>query len=364
MHDVALTSDHFNEVLVSYCSSPGNVFLLCLFVTIDNPLRMSICVKNLKSDLKVTRYEIPIEAMSSTLPKNSFGLQLVQVSKPAKNKIEFEHYIIVSTGDGIHFFPLEDLFSFEDCKPNKWHLNASADTLTSFYAYNIKGSELQVVYSTKFGSIVKFNFNIESKIFKMVSDCKDAATDCINSCKPCTPANIDKERIQVPELVFSSFDNYIYSLEDKLQKFPVDLTSEKNILVSAHGVVAKQYSKKALRYYVANIVNGGCCLFKRSANDTWDRIRVFEREITSLEESSPLIDCVVTCHDRAQLRIASGSESGKVYIWCYDYRDDVVTESHVLEVAGDQDIVHNIQILGSLVYFMVNRDFVGRTMIP
>ncbi|SCU81973.1 LAFA_0C08284g1_1 [Lachancea sp. 'fantastica'] len=364
MHDATLIDIFPDESLVSYCVSPGNVFLLLLYITVERPLRVLLRVKNLKSDLKVTTYEIPIETMSSLVPKNSFGLQLAQVSKQTKNKIEFEHYIIVSTGEGLHFFTLAELFSTDKFRPRKWHLGSSADTLTSFNAYNVRGNDLQVVYATKLGSIVRFNFNIESKTFKMVSDYKDAGTDCITSCQPCEPAHIDDERIQIPELVFSSFDNYLYSLEDKLQKFPVDLASDKNVLVSAYGVVAKQYSKKALRYYVANVLNGGCCLFKRSASDTWDRIHVFERETPGVGESSPLINCVVTVQGRTQLQIASGSESGKIFFWCYNYRDDIVTESHVINVAGDQDIVHSIQILGSSVYYMVNRDSVGSSLIP
>ncbi|SCU80327.1 LAME_0B02608g1_1 [Lachancea meyersii CBS 8951] len=365
MNDVALTNKFLNEILVSYCVSPGEQFLLCLYVTIDKPSKAFIRVRNLKSDQKIKKYEVPIELSSLAFHRDSFGLQLVQVSKAVGGKkIEFEHYIIVNTGDVLHFFTLEQLFSIGEYVPYKWRHNSSTDTVTSFHAYNVRGPDLQVVYCTKFGAIVKFDFDSNASSFKLVSEFKDAASDCISHCEPCTSTHKNKDAIEIPELVFSSFDNCIYSLEGTLQKFPaVDTLSEQKILVSAVGVVAKQYSKKSLRYYVANVLNGGCHLFKRSANDTWDETRILERD-TVLVEKSPLVNCCLTCQSRTQLQIVSGSESGKIYYWCYDYRDDNILESHVLQVAETQDIVYNLQVVGPSIYYMVNRDIVGSAIIP
>ncbi|SCU84943.1 LANO_0C02872g1_1 [Lachancea nothofagi CBS 11611] len=358
MDDALLSKEDPEQSLVSYCVSPGEQFLLCLEVTTVRPVKVFVRVKNLKSNSKVGKYELPMDISSTVLEKESFGIKLVQASIAHKNKAEVKHYIIINTGDGLSFLTLEQLFSVGGEIPRKWQHSSFNDTITSFHGYNVRGCNVQVVYATKLGAVVKFDFNIASGAFKKLEEHKDVAADSINTCSPCMPVDIDPLTTYIPELVFSSFDNNLYSLENTLQKLPIfEPMTENKTLVSASGVIAKQYSTKSLRYYVANVLNSGCHLFKRSANDDWDKVQLFERHVSS-EEFSPFADCLVSCYGRTQLRIATGSECGKIFYWRYDYRDELILESNELEVGREGDTVYGLQLLGSNVYYMVNRDFI------
>ncbi|CUS22685.1 LAQU0S06e03708g1_1 [Lachancea quebecensis] len=348
-----------DRCVVGYSVSPGEQFLIALEITKTKPLHVYLQIKNLKVGSRASEYEIPLELSSAVLENNYFQIEIVQASKVVKNTIDLQHYIVINTGDGIHFTSLEQLFLEAPKKLCKWNHRSVSDVICSFHAYNVRGSALQVSYSTRLGSVVRFEFNLLHETFKSVEELNDIAGDCLNSCSPCLPTTKDCEMISVPELIFSCFDNFIYSLESSVMKFPAtESISGDQTLVSAAGVVAKQYSTKKLRFYVANMLNSGCHLFKRNANGDWDMMEILERNV-SKKESSPLVNCTIRCQGRSHLEIISGSECGKIFRWVYDFRDEVVLESLEFDVAGEDETLLDVQVLGNTAYYMVNREYIG-----
>ncbi|SCU90856.1 LADA_0F06766g1_1 [Lachancea dasiensis] len=368
MGDTSLIEKVADVSLVAYCVSPGEQFLVSLEISTIRPAKTFVRVKKLNEERTPTRYELGIQLSSSTIEKNSFQLQLVQASTVVKGKAELHHYIIVNTGDAIHLVSLETLFSASRRKTFKWAHYLTRDTITSFFAFNVQGSALQVVYGTTLGTLVIFEFNILTESFRKIEEKTNAAADSFATCEPCLPSGLDPEAIYIPELIFASYDNYLYSLEKGImQKLPlIESALGGDTLVSGAGVVAKQYTTKSLRYYAVNILNSGCHLFKRGANGNWESVRIFVRnERQENEEKSPLVNCQVVSRGRTQVCIITGSEHGKIYFWQYDYRDDTITQTIVLEVAHEVDVVHSLKIAnGKTIYYMVNRDFVGSQNLP
>lgn len=359
MDNLLLEASSSDRRVVGYNISPGEQFLIILEITKTKPLHVYLQVKNLKIDSRPSEYEIPLELSSAVLENNYFQIQIVQASKVVKNTVDLQHYLVINTGDGIHFTSLEQLFLDATKQLCKWNHRSPSDTICSFHAYNVRGSALQVSYSTRLGSVVRFNFNLLTEAFKPIEELNDVAGDCLNSCSPCLPTIKDHEMIGVPEVVFSCFDNFIYSLEGSIMKFPAtESMAEDQTLVSVAGVIAKHYSTKKLRFYVANMLNSGCHLFKRNANGDWDMIEILERTV-SRKESSPLVNCTIRCEGRSHLEIVSGSECGKIFRWIFDFRDEVLLESSEFEVAGEHETVLDVQVIDNTAYFMVNREYIG-----
>lgn len=145
-----LDVDPAKSSIVSFCVSPGDQFLISLEVSTAKPLQVYVKIKRLHETFRVSEYKLPLELSSAVLQKDSFKIQIVQVSKVTKNVAEMQHYLVVNTGDGLHFISLEGLLLGSSSEqPQKWHHTSLSDTITSFYSYNIRGSALQTVYSTK-----------------------------------------------------------------------------------------------------------------------------------------------------------------------------------------------------------------------
>ncbi|SCU80663.1 LAMI_0B03312g1_1 [Lachancea mirantina] len=375
MHIVESMLERIHEVDASsvsisdFAASPTGHFFITVEYAKDGSGRCDL--KLTKTGLHEEVFEVPIAVDISSLcnfDEAKSCIQFVAVTRPVKGKIEHEHFIVLSTHDGIHAVPCTGLFTLADfgeiLKPVKWRHLGLHDRINSFWAFNVPGSYLHIVYCTRLGSIVKLSLNVDTCTFTKISEIRNQVGDSLNTCTPCLPTARETEIIEVPELVFSCFDNKVYILEgNKLEKFTItDLLDDEKTLISAQGAIAKRYSTRSLRFYVANVTNSGCHLFRRRTGSDWDLVHIFERDFKQTEKCS-VIDCQLVWNGISQLRIISGSENGKIYIWKYDTKREMITDSETLKVASSNDYIHDLKVLNDHIYFLINQECIGKVFL-
>lgn len=356
-----------SRVISNYFVTGSEGYLIYTELTKKEPVQSFLHLRKIKTDRDSSEIQYRLNVPAYHLESFQAKIQVVNVTHVTRSRLENSFVLLVNEGDGLQLIKFENLFK-DGCtkratlEPNKWRHTEVGDMITSFFAYNTRGQHLQVVYCTRLGSVKKLSYDITTSTFQEIDGIRNATGDILNSCAPCYALDFCKsESVEVPELLFSCFDNNVYVYDKKLERIAVaDVFDDNKTLVFAEGVIAKKYSTNALIFYACNITNSGCHLFKKNIMGQWDLVEIFTRDL-SVEEKSPLVDCHIYCSGRTKLTIVSGSENGKLYSWEYDYLDEVIVDTHVLEVGASYDVVHCLQSREDKIYYMLNKDTIGYT---
>lgn len=360
------------RIIPTYTTSLGSNFLFFAELTSNEPLKCTLKFKNQQKNEKCRElsYRIKIPSHGDRVLSQ---LQLIEVPSIIHNRVSRDPVLVINTGDGIQIVQVEDLFlagnpdrnQKDENLQDKWTLRSRKDCITSFHASPMNDGSIVVTYSTKSGEVTTFTYKRKLGKFYLTENRRDFADDTLNNVTSGRRVLSKwEEQVGLPdELSFSCFDDCIYSLSingGKLEKQSVlGMTgAEPCILTCVDFVVAKKYTTTSLKFYCCNISNMGCVLYKRSTRGDWDLCYTFKREITN-KEITPLVNCQIVCEENSILTIFSGSENGNLYIWRYHYLDELLLDSQTYQVGSPQDVVHDLQVTKSRVYFIRNREEVA-----
>lgn len=248
---------------------------------------------------------------------------------------DVEQYLVVNTGDGVQLvkFPPETSSKLIE----KWYVNNNNDSVNSLDAYERKG-DIYVTVGTKLGYVISFSFNKSSEVFKIDKSTKYSVSDSVNSVSSNATA-----------LVFGSYDNFIYALVNKKLEshicldpdIQVDNLISEQTLTSVDFATIKKYSSSFIMYFTCHVTNLGCILYKRSVRGEWSLVNIL-RKYPSSDETSPFLNCCIKIRQELnQLQIFSGSEDGKLYIWKYNYEEDTIVDSKIIQIK-DGSLIRNL----------------------
>ncbi|CDH12741.1 uncharacterized protein ZBAI_04527 [Zygosaccharomyces bailii ISA1307] len=370
-----LVTDQFPQVMLSqiyqcatdrfiHCYTATKTTIFIVESTHAEPWKVQLlCLRH----GKITSLQYPIHVRRSDTEEGSISKvkKLSIVSVPHVDTaigLELRFYLVVHMSDGIQICPVSELVKDNSIKIHKWIHTNSKDIITSCYAQGTKDERILVTYSTLTGQLVQLAFNVQSGTFtrlplpRALSNAQDTFMDHLNNIAGLRdenyPTDVQEQLWKCnSDLALSCLDNTLYAVIDgKLEYQPIYELQDENMCIWADLAVAKRYTNSSLRFFVANITNVGCILYKRSTRGHWELVQKLQRTITK-KESSPLVDCfIMLLQRRHTLRVISGSEDGKLYLWDYDYFDDTIVCSKMLNVA--QDIVHSISLVGDKLLFL------------
>lgn len=381
-----------------HCYHLTSKYLFVVESPIENPQAVVVKYCNIPNKYNMKNLTYPILLSISNIENRDSGfsstvrsLNIVNVPTLLRGKLEIVYFMVINTNDGVQICSLEELLSNDNelvsegkKRISKWKHDQHNDSITCIYAQGYKYGSIVVTYGTTLCNIVQFRFDTSKKRFsriklpKQLNQTKEQMTDSISSISgirlgmnyPTSENESLWSSLSSTEVMsFTNLDNTLYSIiEGKLEKVPFysdteeQTENQEQTVIWGDFAVTKKYSTSSTMYFVVNIINLGCILYKRSNRGQWDKLNTFKRDIKTPEVIFPL-DCYVFLRQHSnELIILSGSESGKLYRWSYNYRDEYVSDSEIYEVNNlDIDseelsmvsIIHSLSVLADeKVYFL------------
>ncbi|CCC66754.1 hypothetical protein NCAS_0A01960 [Naumovozyma castellii] len=355
------------------------------------------------------QYPIYIKLRNELMKRHTFPsvrhLEVIRtpiISIKRNKLLNVAYHLVIGTIDGIMITTLENFISTDQEPLTVWKHDNMNDVINCVYCQSHKNGTIEIVMGTVLGKIIDISFNVrhgkftkmnETRNSSVLQKCQQLMNDSIISVNGLRDVNDganfktskDDElwvRNSITEaLVFGCFDNYLYGIIDgkvenqccyenvnnisNLASSPSDMNQERlgsletsnnmsdHILTDVDFVIAKQYSSSSLRFYVANVTNIGCILYRRTNRGEWDKLRVFKRYTHS--EKSPQVNCRLQLLPTSnELQIFSGSEDGKLFQWRYDYINDTVI-SKIVSINNQATTVHSLSFQGPNKLFFVER---------
>lgn len=368
-----------------HCFTATKRYLFFVSSSLANTHKVSLFYLNHERNQGAIKSEYPIKVSrtSSKVGDTNYvvrALQIVSVPLIKKNApLETKFFLVINTGDGIQICSLENIVANNKVEEvNKWSHSRRQDFIHCSYSQGHKDGSIVTTYSTVSGSIVQFVFDVisnsfhELKITNELLGCQERIMDRINNISGlrnfainCTAPSEEKLWITLSHkegMAFSCFDNSFYAIVDKKLEFQnfyntnAENAAEENVLTWVDFAIVKQYSSSSLRFYVVNITNLGCALYKRSNRGHWDMVKLLPRDFDQ-EEKASCVDCMIQLNPASpnQLSIFSGSENGKLYQWDYNFRDDLILNSKAFDT-GDLGVVHALDMVGFKKLFFLNKN--------
>ncbi|QLG70895.1 hypothetical protein HG535_0A08410 [Zygotorulaspora mrakii] len=366
-----------------HCFAATNGYIFLITSSLANTYEAKLCYANYERNKSLTRSNYPLHISRTSLKceETDFvvrSIQIVSVPLVRKNvPLETKFHLVINTGDGIQVCSLEEIIANRPTgKINKWSHGNVHDSIQCSYSQGYKDGSIMTTYSTISGTFLCIKFDVASGCFQVlpssnqITVCQDTIMDRVNSIAGLRNTAINYPRPSDEKLwttlsnreamVFSSFDNNFYSIIDgKLEiqsYYNIGEDAANNTLTWADFAIVKQYTTSSLRFFVANISNVGCLLYKRSNRGNWDLVKVLRRETGGLEKTS-LVDCLIQLDSSHPNRffVFSGSENGKLYRWEYDYKDDSIVDSNTYDTENT-GLIHSISVVGSKKVFFLSND--------
>lgn len=255
-------------------------------------------------------------------------------------------YLVVNSSDGIQIFPFASKTDKknQNINENKWFLQNINDSINSFDILEETDEFLDICLGTILGHLIYIRYetlNESFVILKKFDKWKNIAQDSIN-CIKCIDGDI----------AIASFDNSIYTIIDK--KFESQSVSndiihnseqtKENTLISLDMLKIKKYSSSFNRFYLVNVTNFGCLLYKKGVRGQWELIHEFEKDLEDSIETSSSVDCIIERSGNSDdLHLFSGSENGKLYYWTFNHKEKSIKDRKVLRIANN-GLVHNLSM--------------------
>ncbi|CAB4256771.1 similar to Kazachstania africana KAFR_0F03770 hypothetical protein [Maudiozyma barnettii] len=257
-------------------------------------------------------------------------------------------YLIVNLSDGVQVFPFirkENVVTNQNeaIENVKWFLPNVHDTVQSLTIMTETDVSIDFTVGTVLGHIYSVRYEIMNQCFLVLKD--------FQKWESITQDSINCVKSDGHELVIASFDNFIYSIIDKKcesQHINVDVSNKlenfkENTLVYVDFLKVKKYSTSYIRYYLANVNNFGCIIYRRSIRGQWETLQLLPRDLNQNEEEvTPLIDCIIEKgSNKDEVILLSGGEHGKLYVWAYNYKVNEITSTKIYNV-HEAGLVHNL----------------------
>lgn len=301
-------------------------------------------------------------------------ISVIDVPILSKNKtvvkVEKSKWIIINADDKLEAIEFSSLFD-QNFKAVIWHLPNPRDCITSFACKADCNGSINILCSTKLGSVYFLKFSVLFGKWYKVQATYELGSDSLT----CVSLGDRKYNVEfedsvgfINKAVVSGYDNKI-TLLSKAEAGGYNLESEviypdfneHNVLTSVDFQVFRERTPTSfISHHCGNVTNLGCILFERTSRGEWDLLEYLAKDSKKLESISS-VNCKMTSTkgNTNIILIFSGSESGLLYEWDYDVNQKTLLRKKAHRVSSTDDVIHKIEIIDDRVYYLINSNRIG-----